>query len=537
MKYIVLDDEPIIRQGLIHKIGQTGLPLLCAGEADNGVAGLSLLQQVQPDLVITDIQMPDMNGLEFIGRAQELLPRLDYIILSGYDDFDYAKQAMRYGVSHYLLKPVEDEELYEALSRLLERLQAEDHRDRQVMALQHLAESSQEAARSQALLRFLSEDEGLVDDPALSDIASRCSSLSIAVFQVGPVRLPHLSFGEDEEELVWYAVKNMVTQGFKEANIAGLAIHHPINRSEFIYVLGLNAAQQRTMAVSAAETILYGIRRYLKLDAVGGIGPAVHRVDGLQEAYREARQLARNAVIHGGNRVGYATGALPYKANRESIILSEDAKLLEEWLQRLESDKILRWIKRRLGAIAQDPNSVFVQVEWFCVDLYLLFNKYLLAHAVDAEWTIGEMDDLLRWLQQVTSFVEIEERMRELASTVIGRLSRRSDPTGKAMMELVRAYIAMHYAEPLSLQAIGERFAIHPTYFSKRFKETYGETFIDYLTSVRMDTAARLLRDTELKVHQIGERIGIEDAAYFGSVFRKRYGETPRQYRERAQQG
>ena len=128
---------------------------------------------------------------------------------------------------------------------------------------------------------------------------------------------------------------------------------------------------------------------------------------------------------------------------------------------------------------------------------------------------------------------EIEERMIGLASNVIGRLAGSGDPSGKEIMEVVRAYIDVHYAEPLSLQAIGERFAIHPNYFSQRFKEKYGESFIDYLTATRMNAAAKLLKDTDLKVHQIGERVGIEDPAYFGSVFRKHYGETPKQYRER----
>ncbi|WP_217594674.1 response regulator [Cohnella sp. GbtcB17] len=533
MKYIVLDDEPIIRQGVIHKIRQTGLPLLFAGEADDGVSGLELIRSAKPDIVLTDIQMPEMNGLEFIRIAKTLYPRMEYIILSGFDDFEYAKKAIGYGVSHYLLKPVEDDELYEALSGLIERLQAEKHRDKMVLKLQQQAETGQEAARSQTLTRLLNEEETNIADPLLDELSVGCVSFSSVVLQVEPVKLPHYSFAEDEEELIWFSVKNIVAEGFKAGGIAGFLVHSSLNRCEFVYVFGLKAGQDRSIVLSAAETVAYGVRKYLKINAVVGIGPFADKLDRIQEIYRAAKQSARNAVLHGGNRVSHWTAQLPYKANRQSIIGIEDSKLLAEWLDRQDADQITRWTKRRLGAIAQDPNSVFVQIEWFCVDLYLLFNKYLLANAVDAEWTIGELDDMLRWLQQITRFGEIEERMVVLASTVIGRLARSGELSGKEVMEAVRAYIDHHFAEPLSLQSIGERFSIHPNYFSKRFKEKYGESFIEYLTSLRMKMAAKLLSDTDLKIHQIGERVGIEDAAYFGSVFRKCYGETPKQYRER----
>ncbi|EES72572.1 transcriptional regulator, AraC family, partial [Paenibacillus sp. oral taxon 786 str. D14] len=112
-------------------------------------------------------------------------------------------------------------------------------------------------------------------------------------------------------------------------------------------------------------------------------------------------------------------------------------------------------------------------------------------------------------------------------------LSKHSSLEGKEIMEAVRLYLEQHYAEPIQLQMIAERFFIHPNYFSKRFKEKYGESFVDYLNSIRMKEAAALLGETNLKIREISERVGFEDAAYFSSVFRKWYGETPKQYRER----
>ncbi|REE87484.1 two-component system response regulator YesN [Paenibacillus taihuensis] len=532
MKLIVLDDEPIIRQGIVHKIRQTGLPVSVVGEAGDGLSGLELIRTAQPDIVITDIQMPALNGLEFIRMAKETEARAEYVILSGYDDFEYAKQAIKYGVSHYLLKPLEDNELFEVLSGLIERKETENNRVQMVESLKALAESSHETARQGALTRFLQEEDVSVEDGALDTLAQDCVSFTAVVLRLEPFGLPHHSFGAGEEDLLWFAVKNIVTERFGTGGIQGVLVHHSLHRFELVYVLGLGQGQERSAVSSILEVISYGIRNYLKLGLTVGIGPYHDKLKKVQESYREAKQLTKNAILHGANRIYSANGMSAMLANRKSIIGKEDIKMLEDWLKKLETDKVYRWLERRIGSIVQDPNSAYVQAEWFCVDLYLFFNRFLLSNAADAEWTIGEMDDLLRWLQQVTDWHEIAERMNGFARNIVGLLSRRDEATGKEIAEAVKAYIDIHFAEQLSLQSIAERFYIHPNYFSKRFKEKYGESFIDYLTSVRMRAAAELLRDTELKVHQIGERVGFEDPAYFGSVFRKRYGETPKQYRE-----
>lgn len=531
MKVILIDDEPIIRQGLIHKIRLSGLPLHIAGEAGDGVAGLELLRRVQPDIVIADIQMPAMNGLDFIRQAKDQYPHTEFIIVSGYEDFRYAQQAIRYGVSNYLLKPVEDEELQEALSQLIDKLELERRRSQSLQELQLRDEAGRETLRQQALLRFIRQGEDAPADDRLQALKKHCVRFLAVSFLLEPFSMPHLSFAAGEENLLWYAVRNIVTERFAAGGIPGVLMQHSLHDHELVYVLGVEEARDTAGVSPALEEILYGIRKYLKLDLTIGVGSWTDKLEEIQESYREAGQSIRNAILHGKNRIFYSGGAAAGKLNRTSLIGAEDERLVFKWLEDRDTEMIRKWVERRVGAIVQDPDSVYIQLEWFCVDLYLLFQKYLLSQAELSGWAIGEMDDLLQWLQQLDDWREVMEQMKQFAGNIVGRMSQENPLAGKDSILDAKAYIDIHYREPLSLQSIAQRFYVHPNYFSRRFKEKVGKSFIDYLTSLRMKQAAVLLRDSEWKVHEIAGQVGFEDPTYFGIVFRKTYGKTPKEYR------
>lgn len=534
MRTIIIDDEPIIRQGIVHKVKRTGMPIAICGEASDGIAGLELVRSIQPQLVITDIQMPGMNGLTFIREVKESFPEIEFLVISGYDDFEYAKQAMRYGVKHYLLKPLEDEQLHESLSEIIERLEKEGAKANVIAKLQTLAESSREQERQRELTRFIQQGEPASSLDELSQLEQSSKLFTAVVLQVKPFALPHYSFGTGEEGLLYYAVKNIIAERFEMAGLNGLLIHHAVDLNEFVYMVGMKHEDEASQVTIVLEEIIYGINKYLKLNIVVAIGAPVTKLQAIPSSYREARQLSRNAILHGSNRIYDRGRAAVSNPNRKSIISEEDERTLFEWLRSWEADKIHRWTERRIGAIVQDPDSVYMQLEWFCVDLYLLYHKYLLSVPGSTEWMIGEMDDLQQWLEQLTDWRDVVVQMKRMTDNIIAHHSQTDSLVGKDMMEAIKAYIDAQYREHISLQSIAERFFIHPNYFSKRFKEKFGISFIDYLTGIRMKQAAFLLLNSELKVHQIAERVGCEDAAYFSSVFRKTYGVTPKQYRDTA---
>ncbi|WFB59612.1 response regulator [Paenibacillus sp. BR1-192] len=273
MRIMVLDDEPIIRQGIIHKIRLTGLPVEVVAEAGDGLKGLELMKTAKPDLIVTDIHMPGMNGLTFIRHALELDARVKLIIVTGYDQFDYARQAIKYGVSNYLVKPLEDDELYATLMELLERREAEQQTDQMIQELKCVAETSQEASRQQALTQFLQEEDFAEASSELNELAKNGAAFTAVVLQLEPFKVPHGSFGPGEEELLWFAIKNIVTERFLSNAIRGILVHHSLRRFELVYVLGLQKGQDSAGVTYMLEAISFGIRKYLKLGVTIGVGP------------------------------------------------------------------------------------------------------------------------------------------------------------------------------------------------------------------------------------------------------------------------
>ncbi|MDF2836521.1 MAG: hypothetical protein K0Q63_2161, partial [Paenibacillus sp.] len=239
MQTIIIDDEPIIRQGIVHKVRRTGLPVTISGEASDGLAGLELVRSLQPQLVITDIQMPGMNGLTFIREVKEILPDTEFIVVSGYDDFEYAKQAMRYGVKHYLLKPLEDEQLHESLSEIIDRLEKEGAKANVMAKLQSLAESSREQERRRELTRFIQLGEPAYNHEELVRLEQCSRFFSAVVLQVKPFALPHYSFEAGENDLLYYAVKNIIWERFELAGLNGMLIHHAVDLNEFVFIVGM----------------------------------------------------------------------------------------------------------------------------------------------------------------------------------------------------------------------------------------------------------------------------------------------------------
>jgi two-component system response regulator YesN len=256
----------------------------------------------------------------------------------------------------------------------------------------------------------------------------------------------------------------------------------------------------------------------------------VDQIGQIPQSYKQAKLAIRNKIIRGTGHIYDYESLHKRSADRGVLLTGEDESKLFFWLNEHNAGALQGWIEQRIRTLTEAPAATCMQLEWFCADLYLLFRKYLIANTKVTDWIIGEMDDLLLWLQNLTVWQDAVVQMQHIAVNIIGYLSQINP--AKDVMEEVKSYLDLHYGESITLQSISEKFYIHPNYFSRRFKEKYGQSFVDYLTALRMKTALDWLRETDVKIQDIANKVGFEDASYFSNVFRKFYGVTPKQYRE-----
>lgn len=533
MKLLIVDDEPLLRKGIMKKMEQMDLPLEFVGEAGDGLEGMSRLAAGKPDIVITDIRMPGMDGLSFIREAKQVDPHLQFIIISGYEEFEYAKKGIQYGVMDYLLKPVDKDELRGSLMRIMEKVEQERQQSTLREELLHLRNRNDEAFRQRLLTQFIQNGKELAaadNDRKLIAMKERCREFAVVLFEVELPVLPHGSFLEGEEKLLWFAVANMISFALESSGREGVLFHHAFHEKVLVYVLGDSVSINDAVLQKELKEILDGINRYLRLTVTIGCGLAVKEIGRIQQSYQQARQALRDKMIHGRDRIFMAAHASRH-VNRYSILNEEDEMLLFRYLNECSGAALNRWLERRIEAIVHEQGACFNHLESFCVELHLLYRKYLITRKSMPEWMIGEIDDVLTWLHDLKDWQDIAVYVKSLSDNIIGHLNVVRHSPEYDVMDEVKRYINASLHDQLSLQSIAERFYIHPNYLSRRFKERFGENFVNYLTGERVRKAEQLLRETELKIQQIAELVGFQDAAYFSSVFRKATGMTPVQCR------
>jgi two-component system response regulator YesN len=537
VKLIILEDELIQRQGILNKLLNSSLPIEVVGEAGNGIAGLELVKTVEPDIVITDIRMPGMDGLTFIQHAFAINPKLHFIIVSIYNDFNYAKQAIQLSVVDYLLKPVNNEELIDCLSRVIKKIELEQKKTEEVAKLWKEQKVNHETIHQHMLTKFVQQGGksgfNIVSrDEQIVSLKDRTSHYLSVVFILEALVMPHGSFQIGDYNLLWFAIKNIISDRLESSGHEGILFRNTVHESELVYVLGVESSDDKLRINQVLEAVLDDIRRCLKLEITIAIGSIVKEIEQLQQSYQQAKLMIRNKIIHGANRL-YDVENVPKSADRRRSILSEvDGRMIFQWLKDSNKEVLIGWIENRIAAIARDPDAVYIQLEWFCVDVYLVYRKYLLMETTMSKWLIGEMDDLLQGLQGLSRWEEAINLMVRYTVNIVEYSTKYKSAIDQDVMGEVKRYIDNCFYEPLTLQAISERFYINSNYFSRRFKERFGENFVDYITSLRMNKAAQMMLEPDVKIYQIAEMVGYEDGAYFSSVFRKFFGETPKQYRE-----
>lgn len=536
LKVLIVDDEPIMRKGIYSKIDWEDLQLECAGEAKDGVDALERIREKRPNIVLTDIRMPEMDGLDFISRAKNFDPELRFVVISGYDDFQFAREAIRYGVSDYLLKPVNRDELRKALLKIRDELLAQGHdRDVRTMLLKHY-EANIIALRQRRLTRLL---QASTDATALVDFHGYWEGLpeagyTVAVYRLEPIRFPHIGFSSDEEDLLWYCIQNIVEQSMREMSQAGIVFRHAARPDELIAIIA--CPPSGGTAIRQAQHALGSIRQYLRLDAVVGLGYSVNAAEELATSYEQAVGAARGAVLHGTGKV-YPYSSLVSPDHKEQggmpRITGEQERLLSIHLRERNEAWVRHWLEQRYEELSALPDAAYTQFERLSLHIYSLLNNNLRELTGDRDAMLRESGNFVSSLLSFRTWRDAAEALMETSRSVMRMISEPKNATGGDIVDEVKRYIGEFSNENITLSWVAEKYYIHPNYFSKLFKVKCGENFNDYVTRVRLEKAVNLMVNSELTIAEIAEVVGYDSAPYFSNVFRKVYGMSPSKYRDK----
>lgn len=538
-KLLIVDDEPTVRTGLRSYFNWASYGIEVRGEADDGDVALEMIELEQPDLILTDVRMPNMDGISLSRQIAERYPACKIIFVSGHDDADYLKSAMKVSAVDYIFKPVNLQELSGVIERVIAELDA-------VRAEQlHKQELLDKLKEGMPLLReklLLSLIGGGLPHAELGErieflglnlpVSSYYWAIVISIDDLAEVMD---SRTERDRQLLWYSVLN-ICQELIDTYLGGYAIEY--RSGEFVGILradGELASDVSEALFALAGDIRCNLERYLKIGVTIGISDRVSALSDLNFAYKQAREAADHKWYLGKNRIitmdslessvpdtgGISKYDLVHNEQLISALKAADADRLREVLSLIFTD---------LGRNRRDGLKYGRNV---CQQLVLTASQLLMEISVQSP----ELERAEASLWEALSDKETLGEMRQLLEDyLLGACERIGEKrTGKVanLVERVRAVIEQNYANgDLTAADIGKAVFLTPTYVSLLFKQETGQTVGEYLTQVRIDKAKQLLRDPQYKFYDICHAIGYTDPSYFTKLFKKATGVTPSVYRD-----
>lgn len=540
LKIFLAEDEVIVRETIKRMIPWENLGFELVGEAADGEMALPLLLRQKPDLLITDIKMPFMDGLTLAKVAKKEIPGLKVVILSGYDDFNYAKQAINIGVEDYLLKPIIKNALIERLTEIRSRY---EHEKTQKEYYEKFHREMQAYEKNSSRDFFEALVSGSMD---MMEIYRRSEKLGLdIVAEAYNVLIFTMNCEEDfsgqrEGYSEWEAESLELLEEFFSENTSAMLFRCNI----FSYGV-LIKGQKETIGentrscVSEIQRILD--RKEQKRQWFVAAGEPVERLSQIQKSYYSASRAFSQRYLYDENILYYDEMASMEKKN----VTEDDSTYLQKVdvnalnpaiLQKFLSNGLLEetenFVKDYFYAIGQEPLESLVFRNY--VTLNVRFSVMSFLKEIGCDTRTLEQEDTEDVLSESSKSLENAIAYAEkIISQAIALRDQNSGNKNRSILKTAVDFIDSHYTEEdMSLNKAANAANVSANHFSALFSQNMGQTFIEYLTNLRMNKAKEYLRCTSMRSSEIAGEIGYKDAHYFSYLFKKTQGMTPSDYRK-----
>ncbi|WP_276352247.1 response regulator [Cohnella caldifontis] len=516
-KVMLVDDEIVIRENIRDCMDWEKEGFVYCGDASDGEVALPLIEERRPDILITDIKMPFMDGIELSSVVRQRLPDTKIVILSGHDEFHYARSALRIGVEEYILKPVSSADLMEVLHSVSRKIDRERR------------EKRKPAYSREKLLSDLCG--GLVTAAEAAEAAAALSlPLEAPCYAVVVWDLRCLESASPPGSDVWLETETSLNE---RAAALGAVWTYKRSRTEAVWILrGQTEAEVAAMLERLKASVLPELERTLPCTVWVGMGSVQHRLQGIHTSFLEAeedRHLLRLT-----------------RQNRSALW---DATGETQQIAFLDRTKFMEFLKIGTPAAADGFLREFAgalkHLDWkSSLYGYYLLNDLTLESLHEAKRTFRlaeisgpAIERLQQQIKRIRDWEQCLGYLRELAGVFWQWRSEASGKYGDLIAKAKEFIRQRHASDGLSLQDAADYVNVSPSHLSKVFSQETGQTFIEYLTQTRIRKAMELLQTTNEKTYEIAYRVGYGDAHYFSNLFKKMTGMTPRDFRRQGGNG
>ena len=540
IKVFLVEDEMVIRRGIKNSIDWEKEGYIFCGEASDGELAYPMIIKEKPDILITDIRMPFMDGLELCKLVKKELPNIKILILSGYDEFDYAKEAIRLGVTEYLLKPISSGKLLEALNGVSESIRREKEDKDLVRKYMEEMRENTEYEKQKFFEQMIAGNLSMAD-----------------ALETGKKYEMNLSAGMYNLLLFRFTLGKENRKSGELLGEAEYAIEKLTERLEYVFefqrgvegwaflLMADNEEQMSERVKELSKDLEEIMKNYSTIAYFGGIGQPVARLRELEESFREAeRALAARFTMELNRIISVEDIRMAQNVDTLDDIeitsfgeIEKTRTMLEKFLNNGAEDEIDEFVDVYINELPEENLKSVLMRQYIIMDAYIVMMSF----CEKIEGIEGEMqaqsEELKNSMKTSQTLEEIKNYIRMLLKKIIGVRDTISGRRYSDIIEIAKDQIRKTYmSDEISLNTIAAEVGMSPSYFSSIFSKEMGKTFVEYLTEIRMDRAKELLMCSSMKTSEIGYEVGYKDPHYFSYIFKKTQNCTPKEFRARGKE-
>jgi two-component system response regulator YesN len=526
---VIVDDEYLLRKLIARSVDWESLGFNIIGEAKDGEEAYETVQALHPQLVLIDINLPFIDGLELARMINKHDPTIKMIILTGHADFGYAKEAVSAGVMRYLLKPIQSEELTEALMEVKKNLIEKDKEQKYIQRLETNVRESYPILLNNFLYSMLMSEfrvsESIVEEKlAYFNLELESNRLFIIVVEIDGL---YELWSSEKERQLWSFALNNIGNEIISTKCKAITFIGPENK--LVCIINGNDEEAGLME-TLSNLLKIKIKELLRFSVTVGISSGRNGFDNLHLCYNEALDALKLKFWLGNDRVihyGMQCVAENKHFDRGESLKNELAIALRQ----MDKDKICGLI----GSIYEEMKAEQISkeiVELNTIELMRQAAELCAENQVPPEAIWNEEARILEFVRSRETMDQLQNWLLKSYYHIVEYMEKNKKSNAAKLVQQAKEYIERHYANSqMSLADISQHVFLHPSYLSSIFKKETQTSIIEYINEVRLKQSKHLMdTQSDIMVNQITQQVGYNDPYYFSKIFKKRYGVSPTQY-------
>lgn len=545
-KVLIIDDEPIIRKGIRNIVNWDGFGCEICGEADNGFDGKEIIEKCKPDIIITDIRMPEVDGLTMISEIKETVPDCKIIILTGYRDFEYVREAIKLGAFDYLLKPTKIEELNNVVTRAVKELKNRCDKISEIDKMKKLYEKNLPFIKEKLLYNLI---YGTFTEDSATLSQAESLGMKIEKFILGLIEIDENSCNDKKAEDTSEEETNL--SEIKESNMYQFGIINTLDevfsdkfeilslpvegkRIAFVLKLGQNKTPVQEEINTKCRYLQQIVQNCFGFTVSVAISTPGEGYKNLSEKLKECKEAIEHKFYLGSNSIiFYSDLGNFFKYSDYSELTDKQQKLIDN-VKAGNSEEVNESYKELTDTVNALGDSDKEYIKNFYFNTIILINSIRQSIVGIEKQVTNEsaLANLYKMVEKCDNLNDLNGVLENAAKQTVSKVHDYNSNNLKLLLRRAVEYIENHYAEEVTLNQVSEKLYVSNYYLSRMFKKELGVNFIDYLNELRMKEAKILLADPKYKTYEVAELVGVPNSHYFSKLFRRYAGMTASEYRE-----